>query len=218
MTRLFAMRAAGADFSAPEWRGYLSEKRLTEAEKMHSEKARRLFLGAEALLNRSLEKLGIGTIPAAYEKNAHGKPYLTDCPNIYVNWSHSGEYVLLGISDVEIGVDLQYNRKEPKESLIRRTLNPQELAYFQNVSETEQRACFYEFWTLKESFLKALGTGFATPLEDFTIQMGDDGQPKILQRVNTKPYGCALVDFPDRDYTAAYCREGPAEHIEIEYN
>ncbi len=213
---LFAMQVTGMDFSSPQWSRYISRERWALAEKRRQGEARQLFLGAEVLLNRGLERLGTVPIPAAYAKNQYGKPYLSGYSDIYVNWSHSGEYVFLGISDREIGLDLQCNRKEPKESLVKKVLRPKELEYYQGIPEERKKDCFYEFWTLKESFLKALGTGVATSLEDFYIERDESRQPQIVQKINKKTYRCILPDFWDSDYTAAVCREGRMEATEIE--
>ncbi len=216
MMHLFAMQVTGMDFSSPQWSRYISRERWELAERRRQGEPRQLFLGAEVLLNRGLERLGVSPIPASYTKNEYGKPYLSGRPDIYVNWSHSGEYVFLGISDREIGVDLQYNKKKPKESLVERVLGPKELKYYQGIPEERKKDCFYEFWTLKESFLKALGTGFATSLEDFYIERDEGRQPRIVQKINKNTYSCILPDFWDSDYTAAACREGRIEATEIE--
>jgi 4'-phosphopantetheinyl transferase len=157
--------------------------------------------------------------PIRYEKKAKGKPYLLP-PNeqIYMNWSHSGEYVLLAVADREIGVDLQTNGKVPTDSLVSRVLQPEERSYYECQKSEERQRLFYEYWVLKESFLKALGTGFHTSLADFQVQMGING-PRISQNVDNRAFGCRLLDFPEEGYTAAICWEGTEEpeKIEIEY-
>ena len=76
-------------------KAYLSETRKQEAKKRKSDRDRRLFLAAEVLLNRSLEAVKANImLPAAYTRNPYGKPYLLPTAELYVNWSHSGKYVL----------------------------------------------------------------------------------------------------------------------------
>ncbi|MBS6397972.1 MAG: 4'-phosphopantetheinyl transferase superfamily protein [Clostridiales bacterium] len=215
MIRIFSLKVTGLDFTEERFWPYLSQKRLREAADRKQEKERQLFLGAEVLLNRSLEALDMDiSIPAEYERNSHGKPYLKERPTLYVNWSHSEEYVICGISDREIGIDLQYSQKEVRESLLRRALRPSEQELLRRADEKEQQRLFYVFWTLKESFLKALGTGFYTSLEQFCVHL-EQGGPWIEQQIDEKCYGCALLDFPDPDYVAAVCVEGdlPSEEI-----
>ena len=158
-----------------------------------------------------------GREPVDFENNAHGKPYLS-VPNdhLYVNWSHSGEYVLCAVSDREIGVDIQENQKEPKPSLVRRVLQPEEREHYERVPAEEQRMLFYRYWTIKESFLKATGTGFYAGLDGFLVQMEADG-PVIRQNKAGKTYGCRILPFANTGYTAAICRDGSVENTEIEY-
>ncbi|WP_257149478.1 4'-phosphopantetheinyl transferase family protein [Bacillus cereus] len=35
---------------------------------------------------------------------------------------------------------------------------------------TEKNDYFYDLWTLKESYIKAIGTGLSTPFNSFTIK------------------------------------------------
>lgn len=214
------MNVTGVHFTKEKWNPYLSLERRKMAEEKKQANDRQLLLCAEILLNRSLEIVCPGiALPVSYERNAHGKPYLLP-PNekIFVNWSHSGDYVLCAVSDREVGVDLQEIVREPGENLVRRALRPSERIFYEEADAQEKKRVFYEYWALKESFLKALGTGFQTSLEDFSIEMGASG-PKILQKINEKKYQCRCLDFAEGNYTAAVCREGmePLGKIEIEY-
>lgn len=214
------MNVEGLDFSEERWSPYLSERRKKEASERKQEKDRRLFLGAELLLNRSLELLWPDmALPAEYGRNKYGKPYL--CPpyeNIYVSWSHSGKYVLCAMADREVGVDLQEMRKEPGEKLASHVLRGAELEFYESQEPRQKKRLFYQYWVLKESFLKALGTGFQTPLTDFFVEMGERGA-EISQKVNEKKYQCRILDFEDENYAAAICCEGeePLERVEIKY-
>ena len=207
MIRVFTMKAVGKDFLAASWSPYLTEERKKLADRKKGERERQLFLGAEVLLNLSLQQVVARIpIPAKYKRNEHGKPYLEDRQGIYVNWSHSGDYVICAVADREVGIDLQYAGKEPKESMVRKLLQPDELQ-------------FYEYWAVKERFLKALGTGFATPLDRFYVEFrrGSDVSdavkknamkvPYIIQNINHKQYLCRLLSVKDEGYTAALCIE-----------
>lgn len=220
MIRIFAMGAAGIDFSAAKWEPYLSEERKAEAARRKNTAERQLCLAAEALLNRSLELVGAPVrLPAVYRRNEHGKPYLTEDCGLYVNWSHSGGYVLCAVADREVGADLQKADREPREALLRRVLRPQERAFWEAADLERRTALFYEYWAVKESFLKALGTGFYTSLDDFEVIRSEERPetPRILQRVNEKYYGCRLLPFCEAGYAAAVCCEGEEPDGRIEY-
>lgn len=217
MIHIFAMKATGQDYTLPRWNPYLSDRRRIEAEQRKNQKERRLYLAAEILLNRSLEKVGAGlTLPAVYERNAHGKPYLTPSDGYFVNWSHSGEYVVCAVSDREVGIDLQRMDREPAKSLIKKTLQPEERCCYESLPESERTRLFYQYWAAKESYLKTLGTGFYTPLQTFYVRM-DGGQPRVIQRKSGENYECRLLDFVDDRYVAAVCCAGEIEETDILY-
>ncbi len=206
-TRIYAMNITGKDYMDEAYAPYLTKARKTEAQKRRKTRDRQLCLAAEVLLNLSLELAGIGmSLPAVYQRNPYGKPYLTEHEGIHVNWSHSGDWVICAISDREVGIDLQDNRREPGEALIRRMLQPEELSYYEKVPDEQKRRIFYEYWTVKESFLKAVGTGFHMPLDNFYVRMEDEN-PQIVQRAGEKSYICRLLDFADDGYTASLCVE-----------
>lgn len=212
MLRIFAWKAEDQDFTRETWRRYLSEDRLQKASRMKAGKARHLFLGAEILLNQSLERIGAQTaVPAAYTRNPHGKPYLCGKEGLYVNWSHSGDCVLCGLSDREIGVDLQRMEKEPGAGLIRKALQPEELVLYERTEETQRKSLFYAYWTVKESFLKAKGTGFAASLDTFYVNL-EGPCPEVVPRDKKEPYTCRILEGIE-DYAAAVCIQGAAEGL-----
>lgn len=218
-TRIYAMNAEGRDFTEERFASYVSEDRRREARKRRKERDRQLFLAAEILLNRSLQMEGRNLpLPAAYMRNPYGKPCLPEAAGRCANWSHSGSWVICALSDREVGVDLQEAVKEPKEALVRRTLQPEELAFYEQASADRKKRLLYEYWVLKESFLKAKGTGFHTSLDTFYIEMGN-GAPKAVQRAGGQPYTCRLLDFADESYAAALCVEGEEDpgKLRIEY-
>lgn len=212
MLRIFAMNVTEKDFTAESFRSCLSESRRNEAKRLRREKDRQLFLGAEALLNRSLEMIGAPVcLPAVYTRNRYGKPYLDKTSGIYANWSHSGSFVICALSDQEVGIDLQSICKEPGSALVRRVLQPEEQIYYDQTPKERQKQLFYSYWTVKESFLKALGTGFGTSLDRFYVRIEGD-YPEIIRRDGGARYTCQLLDFMEKDYMAAVCVEG--EHAE----
>lgn len=217
MVRVFAMNITGHDFEHPRWNPYLSGMRRSEAARRKQLKNRQSCLAAEVLLNRALELLDAGVqLPAVYERNPHGKPYLKPDCGIYVNWSHSGDYVLCAVADKEIGVDVQETMKIPPESVVRKVLTQEEKAFYESRRSEEQKDCFYQYWTLKESFLKALGTGFYTSLEQFCIDLKED-PPKIVQNVNGRNYACRLLELKEAGYIAAVCSESTLDGVNVEY-
>lgn len=100
------------------------------------------------------EKIQISSDMICY--NEHGKPYLKKI-DTYFNISHCENYVLIGISDSEIGVDIQLGVDIDKAQHIIRKFNDKTIAEF-NISD-EKEVYFSKKWVLLESYVKMLGTG-----------------------------------------------------------
>ena len=78
-----------------------------------------------------------------------GKPYFKNGP--YFNISHSGKYVVMAISDNEVGVDIEENIIKDMSSLIR-IFNDAEAKVI------KEHADFYYLWCAKESLIKCMGS------------------------------------------------------------
>lgn len=211
------MNVSQLNIEDKQWNSYLSKARILESQRRKNNHDRQLFLGAEILLNRGLELVEPGIPrPVFYERNEHGKPYLDSQYGLYVNWSHSGDYVLLGIADCEIGVDLQLAVKDPAQSLIRRVLQPQEKKCWESMEAEKKKEMFYQYWAIKESFLKMTGRGFSLPLSEFYVDLGEK-RARVMWITQQKKYDSYLVPFKNESYVAAVTVDGPVGSLTIEY-
>ena len=131
------------------------------------------------LLRRALrERYGIecreGRPPELVE-GAHGKPYLKEYPQIHFNISHCMGLAVLAIGDCTVGIDAECVRPY-REPLLKRVLSDAELRQMEEAGESEREELFFRFWTLKESYVKAVGCGITVPLQDISFQIGKNGE------------------------------------------
>lgn len=97
-----------------------------------------------------------------------GKPYFPDYPEIRFNYSHCRKGILCGISDVEIGVDIE--RMIPfQERLARYICHPAEWDILQRKQDKEREGLLTRIWTAKESYLKCVGTGIRVKLDGLDL-------------------------------------------------
>ena len=117
-------------------------------------------------------------------KRESGKPY---CRDLFFNISHSGDFVLLAVSDFEIGIDIEKIRDVD--------LKISDRCFEEKVSTKEE---FFSMWTKKESIIKYLGKTIIS-----------------MKNINVKDYGKLLKtsDFFD-GYAFCICSE---DKFEIEY-
>ena len=89
-----------------------------------------------------------------------GKPFLLERQWKY-NLSHSGVWVALGISDVEIGVDIERIRRYHSVTARKLFTEEEQVMLEQVESEEARNALFTRLWTEWEAVLKLEGSGFA---------------------------------------------------------
>ena len=107
------------------------------------------------------------------EKGPHGKPFLAGFPDIHFNISHCDNLAACAIHSRPIGIDVERIRPF-QDGLLRRVLTEKERQQVLAAGGKEaQEQCFVRFWTLKESYLKAVGCGITIPLTDVEFELAD---------------------------------------------
>ncbi len=140
-----------------------------------------------SLLARLLicENLNIQNSKINFFKNEYSKPFLQNFDNFYFNTAHSGEYAVCIISDTPAGIDIE-KIKHIDLGVAEQVFTNEEMAELKKKSGSEQTAFFYDIWTLKESYIKAVGMGLYLDLKSFYFEL-NSGQIKIVSR-NAYPY------------------------------
>jgi 4'-phosphopantetheinyl transferase len=132
---------------------------------------RERFIVCRAATRKLLAKVAeVEPRDIVFEKTRFGKPFVsapTKAKRFHFNVSHSGGFAAIAITSLaEVGVDVEEMR--PDVDLIeiaRHSFASCEYDWLAALSETDRAEVFYRMWTLKEAALKAIGTGFMTPLE-----------------------------------------------------
>ncbi len=123
------------------------------------------------MLHKALSEFEAGEYTVRY--NDEEKPLLICHKDLYFNISHSGDYVVLAISDKEIGCDIQEIRPyNPKVAVRHYCENEKHL-----IEESDSKdSVFIRLWALKESILKFTGKGISGGLStyDFSPYIGDE--------------------------------------------
>lgn len=111
---------------------------------------------------------------------AHGKPTLRDGPDaLWFNLSHSDDRAVLAVGAAQVGADVE-RIGAAHEDVAQSFFSAAEAAAFMAEHEPDRAEAFYRFWTAKEAFLKALGTGFSRPSDSFTIACAKDAPPRLI--------------------------------------
>jgi len=168
------------------------------------------FIYTRATLRHLLaERLNTTPKTLTFEQSKDGRPFLsqTEDPSpLDFNVTHSGDMALIAIgsSQHRIGIDIEQVREmRDLEQMANRVLTPFERAalnqldFHSNLEQTK-RALFFRYWTCKEAYLKALGTGLQIDMQRIEAQL-------------SHPNGVNFLKLPDRPPTLAY-NFTPAPH------
>lgn len=105
------------------------------------------------------------------DKTETGKPFLKDFKNVRFNISHSKNLVILGVCEEEIGVDCETVRVG-KETVAERIFTKIQKEIY---AKTEDKNLYFtRIWTLKESFVKCIGTGIGYPLNEIEVYIDEN--------------------------------------------
>jgi 4'-phosphopantetheinyl transferase len=169
----FAALEADADELRACW-AVLDEADRARADRFRFARDRRRFVVRRAKLRRLLAAhVGVGAADLRFEQNRFGKPRLSGGPHFTL--SYSGERMMMAVSDVEVGCDVE--RIDPAldwSPLAASLFAGSERACLAALTETAARTAFFHCWARKEAFVKALGLGLSHPLEAFAVSVSID--------------------------------------------
>lgn len=178
----------------------LPEYRQKKAEKMKQERDKRLSVGAGLLIKHVLEKAGGSEDEIFY--GSKGKPYLKG-KKVFFNVSHSGEYAICAVADTEVGCDIEKIEKADMK-LAKKCFSEHEYESLCGCeTEKERNILFFRYWTMRESYVKALGTGITTPFRSFFIDF-DGENPEIRTALADRKTRLTEIKGPD-GYCCSVC-------------
>jgi len=159
-----------------QYSSLLTEAELTRMSGFHFEQHRHQYLVTRALVRSTLTSY-FQVLPKDWNfvVNRYGKPEIsapeTGLP-IRFNLSHTNGLVVLGlVLNRDIGVDIE-DMQRPTDSTyvgLSRYFSKKEIESLYALSISQQRQRFFEYWTLKEAYIKARGLGLSIPLHKFSF-------------------------------------------------
>lgn len=131
-------------------------------------KVKRRYLITRAMI-RTILSAALGCSLSDFELvvSDKGKPQLLHSDGWQFNLSHSHDVAVLAITrHVQLGVDLEYKPREMRALPIARSyFSEAEITLLESLPENEVNECFLSLWTLKEAYLKAVGSGLSGSLK-----------------------------------------------------
>jgi len=168
-----------------ELRALLSPEEGARAARFHFEKDRVHFVVARGVL-RTLLGLYLASRPAelSFAYSPFGKPALAHAPGtrpILFNVSHSGGLALYAFTrGREVGVDVEQERADfTGDEIAERFFSAREVEALRAVGHDLRTRAFFNCWTRKEAYIKAVGEGLSRPLDSFAVSLAP-GEPAAL--------------------------------------
>lgn len=192
MLRLFAIENADLDDDGTfeKQLALVDGDRRAKVNALAVREKKNAALAAGVILPLALKKCGIAG-EVRVENGLWDKPRLISPQGVFFNLSHSDEWTVIAVSDGEVGVDVQQVRPVDMR-LATRFFAAEEARQIEKAGGGATEL-FYRFWTVKEAYLKALGTGLNRPLNSFTVRFVAGGA-KIVDGQEGGEWKASLFD------------------------
>jgi 4'-phosphopantetheinyl transferase len=159
----------------------LTEDESRRVEQFIRPEARRRFILAHVLLRTALSSYAaVDSLRWRFSTGPQGKPEIASptrgIPPLRFNLSHTAGLSACAVTlRRDVGVDVEMTeRKTERKGIAGRFFSPEEAAV---VEERPER--FFDYWTLKESYIKACGGGLSMGLSKISFRLGDEGEASL---------------------------------------
>lgn len=195
----------------------LAQDELDRAARYKFDHHRSHFIVARGSLRTILGRY-VRTHPSdiKFSYSSHGKPRIlptnvNETPSF--NLSHSGGIALIALTLCDdIGVDVEYSKRSVRDRKIaERFFSNGEVKALEDVSGDLKKEAFFNCWTRKEAYIKAIGEGLSCSLDQFEVSL-TPGEPAALLSVQGEPGASSrwwmVALRPEADYVAAVVVKG----------
>ncbi|MCB0195793.1 MAG: 4'-phosphopantetheinyl transferase superfamily protein [Anaerolineae bacterium] len=169
----------------------LSRDERERANRFIFDNDRRHFTVARASLRLILSRY-LQTVPQQirFHYTTHGKPELSGFGGgwLYFNLSHSHGLALVAVArDSRLGIDVEWVRPlDEMDAIAKRFFSRVEYLAYSKLPAEQRAIGFFNCWTRKEAYIKAIGEGLSCPLASFDVSLSPN-QPAKLLSINNDP-------------------------------
>lgn len=188
----------------------LSAQEIDRANRFRFARHRRRFILRRAIRSIVLaDRLETPLSDLRIDEGEHGRPFVRKAPNGFAfNASHAGECGVIVTGTVDLGVDIEDQRRQMDYmQFANRNFTGEESAEISRFSDSELAQVFFNCWTGKEAYVKALGMGLNKDLRSFCLRCAPDQSPGLewdlasdataaewsLHRLSSGPYIASIA-------------------------
>ena len=169
----------------------LSSEEREKYQRFHFDKDRHSYLVSHVLVRKTLSRY-CEVLPEKWQFtfNQHGKPKISpeiQCPNLKFNLSHAdGMSACVVTLESDCGVDVEsIHRKNKLDAIAQRMFAGKELEVMLNSNGENKQKHFFNFWTLREAYVKALGTGLGGSSKAFYFIVDSPDEGKTTSNIRS---------------------------------
>src|SRR5467141_2104611 len=174
----------------------LSDGERQRATRFAFDRDRCRFVVARSRLRQLLgERLEVGADALELAYGVRGKPALAGRfadSDLRFNLSHCDDVAVYALSHGrEVGVDVEAVRVVPDaDAIAAQMFSRRENEVYRTLDPRDKPLGFFNCWTRKEAFIKALGDGLSYPLDRFDVSLAPGDPPRILRVEGTTGDDC----------------------------
>jgi 4'-phosphopantetheinyl transferase len=165
----------------------LSQDEYRRAERFHRPSDRHRFIAGRGILRKIISAyLALAPDEVQFTYNEYGKPFIStdqNCGALSFNLSHSNGMALYAVTrGRRVGVDIEYMREDLATlEVAERFFSKDEFEVLKAVSSDHGTKAFFNCWSRKEAYIKAIGMGVSYPLDRFTVSLASNVAPALLK-------------------------------------
>ncbi len=151
------------------------EERLQEA-RYHFAHDRKRYRVTRAMVRTVLSRyVPLAPVDWKFSANRYGRPEIANdhevTKGLHFSISHTRGLIALAISkDRALGIDVEdVMAHQASLDIAQKFFSPAEFEELSRVPGNQRHGRFLEYWTLKESYIKARGMGLSIPLDKFSV-------------------------------------------------
>jgi 4'-phosphopantetheinyl transferase len=165
----------------------LNKEERARAARFHFPRDRHQFSAARGMLRSLLAAYtGLSAAGVPLEYSSSGKPSLplSVADGLHFNLAHSHLRIVAAFArGRRVGIDVEWMRElRDSGGIVERYFSPDEVAAYRMLPAQARSRGFFNGWTRKEAFVKALGDGLGRSLAAFTVSL-TPGEPTQLLAV-----------------------------------
>jgi len=236
--RLFAFSLAASEQQVAEAERALNAEELAQANRfVHTDVRRRFIVCRSRLRHLLARELGIAAAQVGFRYEQWGKPQLQKPArsDLQFNVSHSGDWGLIVLARVAVGVDLEVlNERFEYRGIASQILTARERTAWEKLPPATRSSETLRLWVCKEALLKAMGLGIAEGLQQVSfpiplpscgavfspesisgalqMHLEDDGTCKRSHWIDSRAWRLQLLDVLPNCYMAVCLPTGVQLH------